>query len=333
MFLEASVAHLMTGDLDALIAAAERARALSAGAEPAVELLATAVIGEGADRARARSTQGVALLRACEPYLMEADPLAIVEIVGMAGARVRSGSRTGTGAARLLSRVLGAARDASAVTALIHPLAVQAHLDLRRGRWAAALAGASEAAELAEDTGQLALLPHALARADAGRGGARPRGRLPRARRARARARRGDACASTPRSACSSSGSGRIPEAIEALETGERHMRRRGLSSAVVQLRADLIEAYVRAGGARRPRPLLARLDAEAGAIGSAGRARPRARCRGLLAAGRRDCAARSTPRWRCTTSCRCRSSAPAPSSRSASGCGAPSSAPRRASR
>ena len=47
MFLEASVAHLMTGDLDALIASAERARALSAGAEPAVELLATAVIGEG----------------------------------------------------------------------------------------------------------------------------------------------------------------------------------------------------------------------------------------------------------------------------------------------
>ena len=66
-------------------------------------------------------------------------------------------------ASRLLARVLTAARDASAVTALIHPLAVQAHLDLRRGRWASALAGASEAAELAEDAGQLALLPHALA--------------------------------------------------------------------------------------------------------------------------------------------------------------------------
>ncbi len=59
--------------------------------------------------------------------------------------------------------MLGAARAASAVSALIHPLAVQAHLDLRRGRWAPALAGASESAELAEDTGQLALLPHALA--------------------------------------------------------------------------------------------------------------------------------------------------------------------------
>ncbi len=84
MFLEASVAHLMTGDLDALIATAERARALSAGAEPAVELLATAVIGEG-QIALGEVAPGAALLRACEPYLMEADPLAIVEIVGMAG--------------------------------------------------------------------------------------------------------------------------------------------------------------------------------------------------------------------------------------------------------
>ena len=84
---------------------------------------------------------------------MEADPLAIVEIVGMA-AQAAIWVEDWDGAARILSRVLGAARDASAVSALIHPLAVQAHLDLRRGRWAAALAGASEAVELAEDTGR-----------------------------------------------------------------------------------------------------------------------------------------------------------------------------------
>ena len=84
MFLEASVAHLMTGDPAALLTAAERARALSAGTEPAVELLATAVIGE-AQIALGEVEQGVAELRACEPYLMEADPLSMVEIVGMAG--------------------------------------------------------------------------------------------------------------------------------------------------------------------------------------------------------------------------------------------------------
>ena len=181
MFLEASVAHMMTGDLDALIASAERARALSAGAEPAVELLATARDRRGPDRARARSSRASAELRACEPYLMEADPLGDRRDRRDGRRTPGSGSRTGTRASRMLTRVLGAARAASAVTALIHPLAVQAHLDLRRGRWAPALAGASEAAELAEDTGQLALLPHALAALTLVEAGPRPRDRLPRA--------------------------------------------------------------------------------------------------------------------------------------------------------
>ena len=162
MFLEASVAHMMSGDVEAMIASAERARALSAGAEPAVELLATAVIGEG-QIALGDFVAGAALLRACEPYLMEADPLAMVEIVGMA-AHASIWIEDWDAASRVLvARVGRGAGRFSAVSALIHPLAVQAHLDLRRGRWAAALAGASESAELAEDTGQLALLPQALA--------------------------------------------------------------------------------------------------------------------------------------------------------------------------
>ena len=115
MFLEASVAHMMTGDLEAMIATAERARALSAGAEPAVELLATAVIGEG-QIALGEVEPGAALLRACEPYLMEADPLAIVEIVGMAAHACDLGRGLGRRVARAARRVLGAARDASAVS-------------------------------------------------------------------------------------------------------------------------------------------------------------------------------------------------------------------------
>ena len=111
MFLEASVAHMMTGDFEAMIASAERARALSAGAEPAVELLATAVIGEG--QIALGDASGAVLLRACEPYLMEADPLAMVEIVGMA-AHAAIWIEDWDAASRVLSRVLGAARDASA---------------------------------------------------------------------------------------------------------------------------------------------------------------------------------------------------------------------------
>ena len=259
MFLEASVAHLMTGDPAALLTAAERARALSAGTEPAVELLATAVIGE-AQLALGEVEQGVAELRACEPYLMEADPLGMVEIVGMAGHAwtwVEDWDR----AARILGRILQAARAASAVSALIHPLAAQAHLDLRRGRWAAALAGASEAVELAEDAGQLALLPHALAAlalVEAGLGHEAD---------CRAHVARGLERSADPHLHAALGqlelALGHIPEAIDALETGERQMRRRGLASSVVQLRPDLIEAYIRAGRREEAEAQLAVLEAD----------------------------------------------------------------------
>ena len=407
MFLEASVADMMTGDQEAMIASAERARALSAGGEPAVELLATAVIGAG--QIALGDASGAALLRACEPYLMEADPLAIVEIVGMA-AHASIWIEDWDAASRVLSRVLGAARAASAVSALIHPLAVQAHLDLRRGRWAAALAGASESAELAEDAGQLALLPQALAAlvlVEAGLGHETD------CRRHFARGLElSDDVYLHAGLGLLELGLGRIPEAIEALETGHRRMLQRGMGSAVVQLRPDLIEAYVRAGRREEAEAVLARLEADAATAGeAAGRATPgrtrttpttRAARRAALErrptaprAGRshapttgrrgralerarrparRDGAAgegrpgatmrppwrgrrpragrarpplvaarcsrpttrsgrRSRPRSRSTRGWRCRSSRPARSCCSASGCGGPSSAPRRARR
>ena len=201
---------------------------------------------------------------------METDPLAMVEIVGMAAFAwvwVSDFER----ASRLLARVLTAAREASAVTALIHPLSVQAHLDLRRGRWAAALAGATEAAELADDAGQLALLPHALAAlalVEAGLGHETD---------CRAHVARGlelsDDAFFHAALGHLELGLGRIPEAIDALETGERQLVRRGLSSAVVQLRPDLIEAYVRAGRREEAEALLPRLTGPG-----------IERCRGLLA-------------------------------------------------
>jgi DNA-binding CsgD family transcriptional regulator len=277
MFLEASVAHMVTGDFHALIESAERARALSAGTEPVVELLATAVIGAG-QVALGEIEPGVAALGACEPYLMEADPLANVEIVGLAGAAA-VWVEDWDGAARILSRVLGAARDASAVSALIHPLAVNAHLDLRRGRWAAALAGASEAVELAEDTGSLALLPHALAaltlveaglghEADCRRHVERGLDAVP-----------GEGVHLHAALGLLELGLGRIPEAIEALETAERGLQRRGVSSTVVPLRPDLVEAYVRAGRREEAEAVLTRLEP----VSSWARATA-ARCHGLLA-------------------------------------------------
>ena len=161
MFLEASVSHMMTGDMHALVATAERARALATSADPAVELLATAVIGE-AYLALGDVEQGDALLSACEPYLLEGDPLAIVEVVGMA-AHSSVWIEKFDRAQRIFDRLIAAARDASAVSALIYPLAARSHLDFRLGRWAAARAEATESVELAQDTGQLPLLAHSLA--------------------------------------------------------------------------------------------------------------------------------------------------------------------------
>ena len=161
MFLEASVSHMITGDMHALVATAERARALATSADPAVELLATTVIGE-AYLALGDVEQGEPLLSACEPYLLEGDPLAIVEVVGMA-AHASIWIEKFDRAQRILDHLIAAARDASAVSALIYPLAVRSHLDFRLGRWAAARAEAAESVELAQDTGQLPLLAHSLA--------------------------------------------------------------------------------------------------------------------------------------------------------------------------
>jgi DNA-binding CsgD family transcriptional regulator len=273
MFLEASIAHMVTGDFHALIASAERARSLSAGTEPVVELLATAVIGAG-QVALGETEPGVAALAACEPYLMEADPLANVEIVGLA-AQAAIWVEDWDGAARILSRVLSAARTASAVTALIHPLAVNALLDLRRGRWAAALAGASEAVELAEDTGSLALLPHALAALTLVEAGLGHEADCRRHVERGLEVVPGEGVHLHAALGQLELGLGRIPEAIEALETAERGLRRRGVASTVVPLRPDLVEAYVRAGRREEAEAILAALPADTAVA---------ARCRGLLA-------------------------------------------------
>jgi DNA-binding CsgD family transcriptional regulator len=166
---------------------------------------------------------------------------------------------------------------------MIQPLGAQAQLDFRRGRWAQALAGASEAAELAEDTGQLALLVHALAPlaiVEAGLGSEADC----RAHVARGLELEGLGVQFHAALGLLELGLGRIPEAIEALQDGDRHMKRHGMSSAVVQLRPDLLEAYVRAGRRDEAEALLGELAAEADATGSGWTRAVVARGRGLLA-------------------------------------------------
>ena len=251
MFLEASVSHMITGDMHALVATAERARALATSADPAVELLATTVIAE-AYLALGDVEQGEPLLSACEPYLLEGDPLAIVEVVGMA-AHASIWTEKFDRAERILDRLVAAARDASAVSALIYPLAVRSHLSFRLGRWAAARAEAAESVELAQDTGQLPLLAHslaALAHIEAAGGQEEDCRRHVTEGLALTARLQGDATGAYLTAALGllELGLGRSQEAIQALEETQRTADRLGMQPSLVMCTPDLVEAYARAG-------------------------------------------------------------------------------------
>ena len=287
MFLEASVTHMMTGDMHALVATAERARALATSSDPAVELLATAVIGE-AYLALGDVEQGDALLSACEPYLLEGDPLAIVEVVGMA-AHASIWIEKFDRAERILERLIAAARDASAVSAMIYPLAARAHLDFRLGRWAAARAGAAESVELAQDTGQLPLLSYslaALACTEAALGQEDECRRHVKEGMALVARFQGDATGTYLNAALGllELGLGRIPEAIAVLEEAQGTAERLGQQPAVVMFTPDLIEAYARAGRREEAAALLDGFEARGRGARSRWAEAATGRLRGLLA-------------------------------------------------
>jgi DNA-binding CsgD family transcriptional regulator len=287
MFLEASVSHMITGDMHALVATAERARALATAADPAVELLATTVIAE-AYLALGDTEQGDALMTACEPYLLEGDPLAIVEVVAMAGHSslwIEKFDR----AQRIFDRLVDAAREASAVSALIYPLAARSHLDFRLGRWAAARAGAAESVELAQDTGQLPLLAHslcALAHVEAAGGQEDDCRRHVSEGLALVARFQGDATGAYLTAAVGllELGLGRVQEAIAVLEETQRTADRLGMQPSLVMSTPDLVEAYARAGRRHEAQALIEVFDARSRKAGGLWPQAATSRMRGLLA-------------------------------------------------
>jgi DNA-binding CsgD family transcriptional regulator len=287
MYLEASVTHMMTGDMQALISTAERAASLATSADPAVELLSTVVIGE-AYLALGDVAQGDAMLTACEPYLLEGDPLALVEVIGMAG-HASVWIERWDRARRILDHLVDAARRASALSALIYPLAARSHLDFRLGRWGVARAEAAESVELGEDTGQLPILSHslgALARVEAGMGLEEDARRHAATALELAGRLDGDATGAYSWAALGllELGLGRVPEAIEALEAVERLERALQSQPALLQSAPDLIEAYVRAGRREDAARALERFEAEGARTGALWARAAAARCRALMA-------------------------------------------------
>jgi DNA-binding CsgD family transcriptional regulator len=192
-------------------------------------------------------------------------------------------------AKRVLDHLVDAARRASAVSALIYPLAARSHLDFRQGRWGTALAGASESVELGEETGQFPILSHslgALARVEAGMGlEAEVRRHVGQGLELCARMQ-GDATAAYLHAALGllELGLGRVPEAIAELEAVERLELRCEMQPALLQSTPDLLEAYVRAGRRDDAERVLARFTAEGERTGTLWVRATLARCRGLLA-------------------------------------------------
>jgi hypothetical protein len=123
MYLEASVFHMSTGDMPALIATADRARELAEGREPGLELLSVLVIGE-AYLALGESKAGDDLLAIAEPFLLGGDVLAAPpEVLGMA-VHASIWIERFDRAEAVLTRLIRTYREASAVVSLIYPLGV-----------------------------------------------------------------------------------------------------------------------------------------------------------------------------------------------------------------
>jgi DNA-binding CsgD family transcriptional regulator len=162
LLVEAAVAHMMTGDMEALVATGDRARALlPRGADPAMEVLAGVLVGE-AHAALGHEDEADALLDPAMPFLTGEHVLAMPsELVGMAGQCAIWYERWDR-ATSVLDHLIAVAREASAINHIIYPLAAHSVLDFRRGRWGAALADGGEAARLARETGLRPLLTFAL---------------------------------------------------------------------------------------------------------------------------------------------------------------------------
>ncbi|MDW5598863.1 helix-turn-helix transcriptional regulator, partial [Conexibacter stalactiti] len=161
LFLEASVAPMMTGEVEQQIHIVERARAAAADGGGEAEVLAELLWGESLI-AFGREAEGAAAITAVVHRIDEVDPVASGEVFGMA-AQTSMWTGDFERAADLIERMLAACDAADAYGRMPHPLAVRSQLSFRRGRWEEAARDAADAVQLARDTGQEVLLGFALA--------------------------------------------------------------------------------------------------------------------------------------------------------------------------
>ena len=288
MLLDAGTAHMQTASLRKLADTARRAGALFERVDDpraafAAVLLAEALIALG-------RPEGSAMLTAQEPFLAAADPLSgPIDLLAMAAicwGWIEEYER----AERLLTRVIGILREATALRALALPLAAASEIALRRGELSRAEAFAAEADELADETRQHNFRPytqHCVACLDGLRGRTdRARARLARAREMNlahgmlannyhVEAILGQLELSV----------GRLPEAVAALDAAQAlYSSHGGGEPGLFRSTPDLVEALIQLRETARAEALLAGYERLVDTTGrSFGRA-ALARCAGLLA-------------------------------------------------
>ena len=288
--IEASVSHMMTGNMVALGDGARRARELATGVAPDIEMLA-ALIESETMFALGRTAEGEAMLEPIMPLLLQVDPLAsgLPEVIGMAGQCsiwVEQWDR----AQLVLDRLVRAARDASAVGLLIYPLAARSHLEFRLGRWAAAYADAGESVELARETGQVGLMAHsltALARVESALGHSEEAQQHGRESLEICRAMGGDAIRVYALSVLAFDDfiGGRVESTIDLLnEASEIADRLQMDEPGLVQWGPDHVEALARAGETEQATAALEKFERRATFTGRTWALAAAARCRGILA-------------------------------------------------
>jgi DNA-binding CsgD family transcriptional regulator len=287
LFAEAALAAIMDGQIAPALRRAADGRDVAADA--AVMSMPGSVVYGSVLIIAGRVAEGRDVLDKWADALAAADPVRDGQLLTTAAqARCWAGDDAECG--RLLSWVIDAARRHGAPAALPMALAAHADLDLRRGRWAAAYAGAAEALRWAGTLRHPGAAGHALgclARLDAYRGDhARCEERVARARREAGPFAIG--CLDVRLTAVLGAAAltrGECDTAVAHLESAFERAGSDGLGNPiVVPFLADLAEAHIRAGNAGRATEVVGHLEERARATGLAWPRAAAARARMLLA-------------------------------------------------
>jgi DNA-binding CsgD family transcriptional regulator len=285
---ESAYPLLMAAQPKRCLAVAQQARAIAAdvGGPPlaiANVVLAEALVlaGQG-DRARA-------ILLDARPAIEGASRLASTQYLQVKASFLGVLGEYDASRA-ILDQLISKARNESAPGAMPFPLGALAYVNYWTGRWTRAYAEATEAVELARETGQLNFLGFslcALAHVEAGLG----RGDMCRRHAAEALGIAQQLGADTlliyigAARMLAALGDGAIEEAIAAGEPVASLYEERGYAEpAMAQWHGDLVEAYLRGGRRLQAEQLLHRFTEQARATGGAWALGVAARCRGLLA-------------------------------------------------